>query len=98
MLHEIIYKKKYFGTPFCSITYMLIYLLLIIAYNEKDRLPVMLKESVQFLEGRKSSYEVIVVDDGSKVWFLWVLIRACNMLDFWADSDSYEESTIKKPD
>jgi len=36
------------------------------AYNEKDRLPVMLKESVQFLEGRKSSYEVIVVDDGSK--------------------------------
>ena len=27
----------------------------------------MLKESVQFLEGRKSTYEIIVVDDGSKV-------------------------------
>ena len=58
----------------------------------------MLKESVQFLESRKSSYEVIVVDDGSKVWFSWVLIRACNLPDFWADSDSYEESANTKSD
>ena len=41
------------------------------AYNEEDRLPVMLKESVQFLEDRRKkdqdfSYEIILVDDGSK--------------------------------
>ena len=36
------------------------------AYNEELRLPKMLDECLQFLEGRKSSYEVIIVDDGSK--------------------------------
>eukprot|EP00386_Alphamonas_edax_P001091 GDKI01003183.1.p1 GENE.GDKI01003183.1~~GDKI01003183.1.p1 ORF type:complete len:357 (+),score=90.89 GDKI01003183.1:209-1279(+) len=42
------------------------------AYNEKDRLPVMLQECVQFLKERsqKSSgtftWEVVVVDDGSR--------------------------------
>jgi len=36
------------------------------AYNEELRLPKMLDECLQFLEARKSSYEVIIVDDGSK--------------------------------
>ena len=36
------------------------------AYNEELRLPKMLDECLEFLEKRKSSYEVIVVDDGSK--------------------------------
>lgn len=36
------------------------------AYNEETRLPVMLDECLAFLEGRKKSYEVIIVDDGSK--------------------------------
>lgn len=36
------------------------------AYNEEDRLPAMLDECLEYLEGRKTSYEVIVVDDGSK--------------------------------
>ncbi|OQV20131.1 Dolichyl-phosphate beta-glucosyltransferase [Hypsibius exemplaris] len=40
------------------------------AYNEKDRLPKMLDECVEFLEARRResefSYEIIVVDDGSR--------------------------------
>lgn len=36
------------------------------AYNEEERLPSMLDECLEFLEGRSSSYEVIIVDDGSK--------------------------------
>jgi len=41
------------------------------AYNEEDRLPIMLEETYDYLENRKNtdpsfSYEVIVVDDGSK--------------------------------
>ncbi|XP_048775929.2 dolichyl-phosphate beta-glucosyltransferase-like isoform X2 [Ostrea edulis] len=41
------------------------------AYNEEERLPVMMDEALGFLEDRKKksrsfSYEVIVVDDGSK--------------------------------
>jgi len=36
------------------------------AYNEEDRLPKMLDECLDFLEKRDSSYEVIIVDDGSK--------------------------------
>ena len=36
------------------------------AYNEELRLPKMLDECLEFLEARKSSYEVIIVDDGSK--------------------------------
>ena len=36
------------------------------AYNEELRLPKMLDECLEFLEKRKSSYEVIIVDDGSK--------------------------------
>jgi len=36
------------------------------AYNEELRLPKMLEECLEFLEARKSSYEVIIVDDGSK--------------------------------
>jgi len=35
------------------------------AYNEEHRLPKMLEECLEFLEARKSSYEVIIVDDGS---------------------------------
>jgi len=35
------------------------------AYNEQDRLPKMLDECLEFLEGRSSTYEVILVDDGS---------------------------------
>ena len=35
------------------------------AYNEELRLPKMLEECLEFLEARKSSYEVIIVDDGS---------------------------------
>lgn len=41
------------------------------SYNEEERLPVMLDETVEFLEKRVASsksylYEIIVVDDGSK--------------------------------
>ena len=36
------------------------------AYNEEDRLPAMLDECLDYLDGRKTSYEVIIVDDGSK--------------------------------
>ncbi|XP_062513775.1 dolichyl-phosphate beta-glucosyltransferase-like [Corticium candelabrum] len=45
--------------------------LIVPAYNEKDRLPIMLDEALFFLEERLKedssfSYEVIVVDDGSR--------------------------------
>nr|ACO14911.1 Dolichyl-phosphate beta-glucosyltransferase [Caligus clemensi] len=37
------------------------------AYNEESRLPPMLEETISYLEGRDDlSYEIIVVDDGSK--------------------------------
>jgi len=38
------------------------------AYNEEERLPSMLEECLAFLEGRRQtvSYEVIIVDDGSR--------------------------------
>jgi len=37
------------------------------AYNEEERLPTMLDEALDFLDKRKkTSYEVIIVDDGSK--------------------------------
>lgn len=36
------------------------------AFNEEERLPKMLDECLEFLETRSSSYEVIIVDDGSK--------------------------------
>ena len=40
------------------------------SYNEQERLPVMMDEALEYLEGRKEqfpdfTYEVIVVDDGS---------------------------------
>jgi dolichyl-phosphate beta-glucosyltransferase len=37
------------------------------AYNEEDRLPVMLKECVDYLASKfPKDYEIILVDDGSK--------------------------------
>ena len=36
------------------------------AYNEAARLPTYLKEVLAYFEGRDESYEVIVVDDGSR--------------------------------
>eukprot|EP00112_Aurelia_sp_Birch-Aquarium-sp1_P017879 Seg419.5 transcript_id=Seg419.5/GoldUCD/mRNA.D3Y31 product="Dolichyl-phosphate beta-glucosyltransferase" protein_id=Seg419.5/GoldUCD/D3Y31 len=41
------------------------------AYNEESRLPIMLDETFEYLEGRQKelpsfSYEVLIVDDGSK--------------------------------
>ena len=36
------------------------------AYNETLRLPKMLDECLEFLKKRSSTYEVIIVDDGSK--------------------------------
>ena len=36
------------------------------AYNEQLRLPKMLDECLEFLNKRKTSYEVIIVDDGSR--------------------------------
>ena len=41
------------------------------AYNEENRLPSMLRETIDYLEDRKKNqsgfkYEIIVVDDGSK--------------------------------
>ena len=36
------------------------------AYNETLRLPKMLDECLEFLKKRSTSYEVIIVDDGSK--------------------------------
>ena len=45
--------------------------LIVPAYNEQTRLPIMLDETLGYLEGRmrresKFSYEIIVVDDGSR--------------------------------
>ena len=36
------------------------------AYNEELRLPKMLDECLEFLNKRKTTFEVIIVDDGSK--------------------------------
>lgn len=36
------------------------------AYNEQERLPSMLEEAFEYLESRRFSYEIIVVDDGSR--------------------------------
>jgi len=36
------------------------------AYNEEKRLPNMLEDCIHFLDGRKATYELIIVDDGSK--------------------------------
>jgi len=36
------------------------------AYNEEQRLPNMLEDCIHFLDGRKATYELIIVDDGSK--------------------------------
>ena len=41
------------------------------AYNEENRLPSMLRETIDYLEDRKKNqsgfkYEIIIVDDGSK--------------------------------
>lgn len=35
------------------------------AYNEEKRLPTMMREALDHLEGRKIKYELIVVDDAS---------------------------------
>ena len=35
------------------------------AFNEEQRLPKMLNESIEYLENQKFKYEIIVVDDGS---------------------------------
>lgn len=49
-----------------------VYLSLIVpAYNEEERLPIMLKETLEYLHTRKEkqkdfTYEIILVDDGSK--------------------------------
>lgn len=44
-----------------------IYLSVIIpAYNEESRLPIMLDEALDYLEARKCRYELVIVDDGSK--------------------------------
>jgi len=40
--------------------------LVVPSYNEEERLPVMMEETLAFLEKQDYSYEVIVVDDGSK--------------------------------
>lgn len=43
-----------------------LYLSVIIpAYNEESRLPIMLDEALGYLESRKCRYELIIVDDGS---------------------------------
>jgi len=36
------------------------------AYCEEERLPKMLDECIMFLESRPSSYEIVIVDDGSR--------------------------------
>ena len=36
------------------------------AYNEEDRLPKMLEESTNYLQKSGDTYEIIIVDDGSK--------------------------------
>jgi glycosyltransferase involved in cell wall biosynthesis len=38
---------------------------IILAFNEEDNLPKMLKESVDFLDARVPEWELLVVDDGS---------------------------------
>lgn len=39
--------------------------IIIPAYNEEERLPVMMKETLEFLKTYKESWEIIVVDDCS---------------------------------
>jgi dolichyl-phosphate beta-glucosyltransferase len=49
-----------------------VYLSLVVpAYNEEERLPIMLQETLEYLHTRKEkqkdfSYEIILVDDGSR--------------------------------
>lgn len=40
--------------------------LVVPSYNEQQRLPIMLNESIEFLNSMKINYEIIVVNDGSK--------------------------------
>ncbi len=40
--------------------------IIIPAYNEEKRLPAYLREIIIYFDGRKETYEVIVVDDGSQ--------------------------------
>mmetsp|Transcript_22142 Transcript_22142/g.39239 ORF Transcript_22142/g.39239 Transcript_22142/m.39239 type:complete len:325 (-) Transcript_22142:121-1095(-) len=56
------------GTAFPSIfdTASVSLSLIIPAYNEEERIEIMLKEAIDYLEDRKLNYEMIVVDDGSK--------------------------------
>jgi len=58
-----------FGSLFSPPTVQLS--IIIPAYNEKERLPIMLDETLQFLKQREAkdsslSFELIIVDDGSK--------------------------------
>ncbi len=46
--------------PACDIS------LIVPAYNEEKRLPIMLKETAKYIATRKSTFEMIIVDDGSK--------------------------------
>ncbi|KAF7730315.1 hypothetical protein EC973_002559 [Apophysomyces ossiformis] len=61
--------RKPFGSVFDEATVQLS--CVVPAFDESKRLPTMLKETVQYLENRKAddqtfSYEIIVVDDGSR--------------------------------
>uniref|UniRef100_A0A7S3YV48 dolichyl-phosphate beta-glucosyltransferase n=1 Tax=Lotharella globosa TaxID=91324 RepID=A0A7S3YV48_9EUKA len=40
--------------------------LVVPAYNEEDRIEVMMDETMKYLESKSFSYEIIIVDDGSK--------------------------------
>ncbi|CAK8683803.1 dolichyl-phosphate beta-glucosyltransferase-like [Clavelina lepadiformis] len=71
-------SEKYYETPDGKFAFPSIHdkptlelSVIVPAYNEEDRLPVMLDETVEFLEERYSThpsykYEIIIVDDGSR--------------------------------
>jgi len=63
---EKYYNQKEGEFPSIDSPWSLDLSVIIPAYNEQERLPTMLKECVQYLEARKSSYELIIVDDGSQ--------------------------------
>ncbi|NP_001079880.1 ALG5, dolichyl-phosphate beta-glucosyltransferase S homeolog [Xenopus laevis] len=67
------------------------------SYNEEERLPVMMNEAMEYLEQRQKkqpsfSYEVIVVDDGSKDKTTEVALKYCKKYG----SDKVRVLTLKK--
>lgn len=76
---------------------MQLYLSIIIpAYNEEKRLPATLERIAEYLAPQIYSYELIVVDDGSRDGTRDV-VRAFALKHNWARLETYENSTESAP-